>query len=838
MKAIFAGLFLFVFYQCALAQPFIIKGKVTDSENGDPIPFANVVVKGTTIGTVCDFDGNYTLRLPKMVDSVSAIYIGYKMRTKKIQKVAAQTLNFQLAESAIQLKEVVINPGENPAWPILREVIRHKDYNDKRALVSYEFEAYNKVEVDIDRISDKFKKRRIVKKIQNVLDSIGKVSGEDGNPILPFFISESISRMYVNNSPFRQKEAIEKSKVSGLGTEEGNVAAQFVGSSFQDYNFYRNWLNIVSKDFVSPIADGWKFYYEYELMDSTEQSGDWIYRIEVIPKRAQDLAFKGTIWINRSDWALTRLDLVIPKEAGVNFVDRIKIQQELKKTLAGPYLPSKNRVTIDIANLSKNWAGMLAKFYTSYKDVVVNVPMEARFFEKPIELADSSLISDQKYWDAKRHDTLSITERNVFKMIDTMKKIPAVKTYVEIANIAVNGYKRIGKVDYGPYLYTYGWNNIEGHRFRFGARTNQHFSQKWVLGGYVAYGTHDGKTKYGLDVTRIMSRKRWTTVQLEHKHELEQLALIDNSLATNSLFFAFTRLGNLNQSRPYYSNATKFTVSREIKKGITVNLASTFWNFFPVADVFKFAYYTDIHHDQPGGDQSIATNFNTSEFSAEIRYGKDEIFIENDNRRESLGAFRWPILSFKYTKGVKGVFESDLNYNKFNASVIQFLRMGVLGQGRIALSGGYVPSVVPYPVLRAHLGNQTIFMNMSAFNQMNYFEFVSDRFIALNYQQNFEGVLLNSIPYIRKLKWRFTAHGNLLFGGVDQRNHDLIPKDDVVPGNQSFNGLIDGKPYAEVGYGIENIFRLLRVDFVHRLSYLDNPNVRKFGVKFSVQFKL
>lgn len=838
MKHFLTLIFTFVVFQSASAQTFIIKGKVTDSENSDPIPFANIVVKGTTIGTTTDFDGNYTLKLPRKIDSLSAIYIGYKMRTKKVENVPSQVINFQLAETAVQLAEVVIKPGENPAWPILREVMRHKPYNDKRALISYEFEAYNKVEVDIDQLSEKFKKRKIIKKIQSVMDSIGKITGEDGNPVLPFFISESISKMYVNNTPPRQKEEIQKTKVTGLGTEEGNVVSQLVGSSFQDYNFYRNWLNIVNKDFVSPIADGWKLYYDYLLEDSTEQNGDWIYRIDVTPKRPQDLAFKGSIWINRSDWALVRADLVIPKQANVNFVDKIKIQQELRKTIAGPYLPSKNRVTIDIANLSKNWAGMLAKFYTSYKDVVVNVPMEAKFFEKPIELAQDFGKADDTFWNSKRHDTLSVTERNVFKMIDTVKKIPAVKTYVEIANIAINGYKTIGKLDFGPYLYTYGWNNIEGHRLRFGLRTNQYFSRKYVFAGYVAYGTTDGKTKYGLDLTYIYSRKRWTTIQLEHKHDLEQLALIDNSLASNSLFFAFTRLGNLDRTRPYYSNMTRFTVSREVQKGLTINLSSNFWNFFPYADKYQFAYYDNPHHGEPGEDTTVATNFNTTEFSAEVRYGRDEIFIENENRRESLGALRWPILSFKYTRGVKGILESDLNYHKFHASVIQYLRMGVLGTGRVAVVGGYTPSIVPYPILRSHLGNQTWFMNMSAFNMMTYFEFVSDRFVSLNYQQNFEGLLLNSIPLIRRLKWRLTAHGNVLFGGVDQRNYNLIPTKYKGTDIQTFKGLTDGKPYAEVGYGVENIFRLLRVDFIHRLSYLDNTSAKRFGVKFSVQFKL
>jgi hypothetical protein len=188
---------------------------------------------------------------------------------------------------------------------------------------------------------------------------------------------------------------------------------------------------------------------------------------------------------------------------------------------------------------------------------------------------------------------------------------------------------------------------------------------------------------------------------------------------------------------------------------------------------------------------------------------------------------------------MKGILGSDLNYQKFQFSAVQFVRYGLIGNGRISMVAGLTPSTVPYPVLRAHLGNQTWFMNMSAFNMMQFFEFVSDRFVTMNYQHNFEGLGLNSLPLIRKLKLRFVAQGNVLFGQVSQRNISLIPGLGS-DGKQiaGFTSLSPGKPYAEVGYGIENILHLVRVDFIHRLTYLSNPGARKFGVKVSLQFKL
>lgn len=821
-----------------LSGQILVKGKVTDSENGDPIPFANIMVMGTGTGTVCDFDGNYTLKIPGKADSLTAVYIGYQRRNKKLGTEPVQVINFQLREAGIELTEVVIRPGENPAWPIMREIIRHKPYNDKRSLVSYEYEAYNKLEVDIDKISEKFKKRKIIRKIQNVLDSIGKAVGEDGKTILPFFISETISRYYYNQSPELRKEQIEKTKLTGIGTQEGTLIGQFIGSSFQEYNFYQNWLTILNKDVVSPITDSWKLHYDYLLEDSTEVNGDRIYRIEVTPKRPQDLAFKGTIWVNRSDYALTRADLVIPKSANLNFVDKVKIQQELIKTSAGAYLPSKNRVTIDIANLNAQWAGMIAKFYTSTRGIVVNKPMHNSFFQKPIEMLEGSLRSDEDFWNSRRHDTLSLTERNIYKMIDTVKKIPAVKTYIEVVNIMVNGHKRLGAIDYGPYLYTYSWNNVEGHRFRLGFKTNPYFSSKWVLGGYLAYGLLDERLKYAADITRILSRKRWTTLQFVHSYELEQLALIDNSLAINSLFLAFTRIGNLNNTRPFYNRSSRLVFSREVRRGLHISAQAYLWNFQPDRNLYNFAYFKNPGETDASRPDALARSFSSAEFSAEIRWGHDEIFLENENQRTSLGAVRWPILSFRYTGARKGILNSDLEYNKFQFSAIQYLQYGLPGNGKVSLTAGITPSVVPYPILRAHLGNQTFFMNLSAFSMMQFFEFVSDRYVGLNYQHNFEGLGLNSLPGIRKLKLRLVAHGNLLWGNASRRNRDLIPEKDGDLPVLGFSTLNPSVPYAEVGYGVENILKLLRIDFIHRLTYLNNPGARRFGVKASVQFKL
>ena len=226
----------------ACAQETTVQGKVTDARSGDPIPFANVYFKNTQIGMTTDFDGNFLIRTNSPTDSLVAAYVGFKTRIKLVNKGISQTINFQLEEDITALQDVVVKAGENPAFEILRRVQRNKDKNDKRKLSGFEYDTYTKIEIDVDNISDKFREKKIMKQITSVLDSIERIAGEDGRPILPMLITESVSKVYYRDNPALKKELILKTKITGVGVSDGTTVTQMVGSSFQEYNFYQNWL--------------------------------------------------------------------------------------------------------------------------------------------------------------------------------------------------------------------------------------------------------------------------------------------------------------------------------------------------------------------------------------------------------------------------------------------------------------------------------------------------------------------------------------------------------------------------------------------------------------------
>jgi hypothetical protein len=717
----------------------------------------------------------------------------------------------------------------------MRLVIDNKDKNDKKSLTAYEYESYNRAEFDVNNLSERFKKRRFIKKIKSVMDTIERIRGEDGKPIMPVFISENLSVIYKRFGPYKSKEKIVKSRVSGIGIEPSSILNQMLGSSFQEYDFYRNWILIFGKYFASPIAEGWKFYYDYELQDSLQVGDDYCYKIAFFPKRPQDLAFQGTMWITKEDYAIKQINCRSGEKANINFIEKFSIQQELSRMPGGTWIASKNRLLVDVDEPTKNTAGMLAKFYTSNRNFLLNKPKPLEFYDVFVERAPDANKANDAYWNTVRHDSLTTTEKNIFKMIDTVRNLPVVRSYVEVANIAVNGYKRFGPVDLGPYIYTYTNNNVEGNRFRVGFRTNTSFSRKFTYRGYMAYGTNDQRFKYESHGEYLFSRKHWTVLGTRYREEMELLSIYDNSITTNNLFNAFARLGSITRGKPFYIKQSQTYFSSEFRRGYTIGASYDVRSFQYNPTYFDFAYYPS-----QGELASKSANFNTSDFNVELKVAPDENYIENQNSRISLGSYRWPIFTFKYTRGVKGLTGGDFTYNKYQFMAVQYLNLAVLGRARYAIDIGYIPNTLPYSLLRPHLGNQTVFFYQNAFNSMNFFEFVSDRWMQLSYQQHLEGFLFNSIPKVRSWNLRLVASGNMLFGGMSRANRDFATYSLQNGGRSAlpFSTLDPRRPYAEVGYGVENIFRFVRIDFVHRLTYLSQPGIRPLKVQVSFQFQL
>ena len=818
------------FYTYAQNQTEVV-GVVVDKKTSEPIEFVNIYFEGTSNGTVSDSDGYFSLYTTGKGQNIVVSIVGYDQQIIGIVPGQKQTITIQLKSQLVNLDEVVLLSGENPAWAIIREAVNRKPQHDKKTLEAYEYTSYNRIEFDIDNISTKLKKRKMVSEIWESIDSTSLEKNDKGNAILPVFLSESISRYYVKNEPFSRREEVKKTKVSGVAVEDGSMVSQLVGTAYQDYNFYQNWLRFLEKEFISPISDSWKLYYDYEIQDTLYVDGDNCFELTVFPNREQDPAFNGTIWITTRDFALKKIELSIDKATNLNFIERIDLEQELNKSESGQWLPSYTQLVIDVSNLSKNSASFLVKVNNATSDWKVNDVKDKRFYANEVLIEEDFNTYEPDFWDKSRPVNLTGAQLNTYKVIDTLVEIPRIRNYVEIVKLATTGYWRRGKIDIGPYLYSYAYNNFEGHAIRLGMKTNEYFNRKITLRGYGGYGTLDETWKYGFTGSYIISRKPWTEFKVNSSYDVQQVGINAEELIDNNyIFYAATRWQTFR--RPYYITDNSFSFQSEPTKGLMHKLTLRHQYFDPQ---YPFYYY-----ENPGDqDSNLKSDVSSSTVKFTTRWSRDEMFMQDGNERISLGSRRSPVIQFDYTYGFKDVLDSDFEFHKLQLEVKQKLRLGGLGESRLKLRGGYIFGQLPYLLLENHIGNESLFYTTGAFNTMNYFEFVSDKYASLHYQHYFQGLLMNKVPLMRKLKWRLLGTVNILYGSLRQENKDIMsaetPDGEATPG---FNYLDPKVPYVELGYGIENIFKILRVDGVHRLTYREDPSAQKFTLKFSIQFKL
>ncbi|TAE30178.1 MAG: carboxypeptidase-like regulatory domain-containing protein [Cytophagales bacterium] len=814
---------------------FTISGRVTESATNAGIPFASISVKGRTAGATADAEGRFQLRTTQIGDSLLVTSLGFKTKAVALTRATSQTVDAALESADNRLKEVrVYGKGGDPAYRVLRAALpRRAEFNPEQ-LTAFQYDSYTKVEAYINNVKKKPRVKRNGETVQGRQGPIGRVlsrlpaiTDENGQPAVPVFITENHSEYYQRNQPDRTKEKVLKSQVKAVGIQEGGLLSQFTGASFQQYNFYQNYVRVLRKDIPSPLGDVWETVYKVQMIDTVAVGNLMCYQIDFEPKRATDLAFMGTAWLDTMRLGLVQIETRIDRRANINFIEEIRVNQEWETLPGGARLPLRTEVRIDTDELTPGTPGALIRFFATARNVVINQPQPLEFYSPTLELADDYRDIPKGYWQTARPDSLSADEMRALRVVDSVRNVPIVKITGEAIRLFANGYQPIGKVnvDVGPLLYTYANNNIEGNRFRVGVRTNSYFSRRWVLNGYLAYGTRDTQLKYGIGADFIVKRKPWTVVGFRHTYDIERLGVSSENIGSNYLFLAFSRFGTIR--RPYTQELTTAYIRHELGKGFTQTVSLRNRSFNPL---YPFGFY------ESAGNQSndqIRSRFRASELSFETRFAPDEVIVQSDNERLSFGTTRKPEITFRYTLGIRDGTNTVYPYHRLTAEMKHSFRLGIWGRTSYTLGAGVIPSAVPYPLLFIPLGNETSFWVYNAYNLMNFFEFATDRYASAHVEHNFEGLFFNRIPAIRRLKWRTLVTGRIMYGGIRADNLNLSAPTDAlgqpVAGFQSLNRV----PYIEVGYGIDNIFKFIRVDATHRLTYRDNPGVTPFAVKFS-----
>ena len=781
----------------------------------------NIKYKGGKPFTTTDVDGNFSLITPSPPsDTIEISYIGYKIKKVKIKKNISQVQNIAIEPDQFTLNEVVILPGENPAHRILRKVIAHKDQNDKEKLQAYEYEVYNKIEFDMNNIPPSITQKKMMKPIKFVFDYIDSTSVTE-KPYLPLLLSESLSDFYWRRDPKFKKEVIKGSKVSGV---QDKSISQFMGEMYQTVDIYNNNILVFGKQFPSPISDNALNYYKYYLIDSVFIGNMRCYQLQFKPRRKQEFCFSGNMWVADTCFAVKRLEMSIPDDVNLNFVKALNVVQEYIPVATdstgknNTWMVNRDRLVVDFKyddNRKKpKQVGFYGRKTTSYKNYVVNKPRTEEFFNRNenIVVEDSADSKSDAFWIASRHDTLSKNELQIYKMVDTIKTLPIYKSWYQWIYIFVTGYKQIGPVEFGPYYKTYSYNAVEGHRFRLGARTTDDFS-KWVeLNGYAAYGTLDQKLKWNAEFKSFITKKPRQIIYFGYKDDLEVLGQSANAFSSDNIIataFRRTPLNNMTSVQQYKTNY-------EIEPFSGLNMQFGFVNrIMTPKGIQRYDYIGSAK------DTLSFNNIISSEVRARIRFAFDEKYIDYTFTRTSMGT-HYPVLTLLYTYGMKGVFNSNYEYHKLALNINDRFRiMPLLGYTDYIIEAGRIFGNVPYPLLELHGGNETVIYDAYAFNMMNYYEFGSDQYVTAQVFHHFDGFFLNHIPIMRKLKWREVVTGKAIIGDVTKENRDVM----IFPSTLSS---LKGKPYYEASAGIENIFKIFRIDAVWRMSYTNKEYVKTY----------
>lgn len=775
------------------------------------MPFVNVSFVGTTIGTVTDFDGNFFLETRAPGDSLSVSYLGYFPKRVAVKKGVFQELNFSLEPESFSLEAVVVKPGENPAHKILRNIIKNKNRNNTDNLDSYSYESYNKIEVDLNNVDENMKNKKIFKQFQFIFDYVD-TNAVTGKAYLPIFISEAISDYHFQRRPKVEREIIKATKISGVKNES---VAQFTGKIYQKVNVYDNYINVFDQGLVSPIADAGLLYYKYYLIDSAYIGNKWCYQVSFKPRRRQEPTFTGDFWVNDTTWAIVKTQVRIASDVNINFVNDLVATAEYKLLNDTLWFPDKLTLFVDF-NLTDKTTGFFGHKTTVYNNVKVNTPLPQSLeaVNEPVVVRDSAMQKSNDYWQTARPFELTEKEAGIYSMVDSVQQVPMYKTFIDIVNMFVNYYYVVGKFEIGPYYKTYSFNEIEGNRFRVSGRTSNAFSTRLMISGFAAYGDKDNRFKYGLGGLYMINKSPREAVSIDYKSDIEQLGQSPNALTEDNILTSILR------RNPNYklSLVKEFTLSYQ-KEWITGFSNSITFNH-------KVVFPTEYIPFTQVSDGAMLPRITNAMLTINTRWQKDERFVAGEFERVSLGS-PYPELNFNVSGGLKGVLNSDYDFLKLHFNYYHKFNINPFGYARLIVDAGKIFGKVPYPMLQLHEGNETYAFDRYAFNMMNYYEFASDQYVSVFFEHHFQGFFLNRIPLMRRLKWREVAAGKFLVGSISDENKNVL---------EFPLGLNEvSEPYYEVSVGVENIFKVFRVDAMWRLSHLENPDIEKFGVRVGLQ---
>lgn len=851
-KFIILLLFLFVAPQL-FAQ---IKGVITDSITHEPLMYISVFYEGKGVGGISNAKGEYQIDTRKGWNDVTFSAVGYITKVVRIIP-GTKELNVQLCSNDILLDEVVVKPQKekysrknNPAVDFMRQVIAHKKAQKLEANDYYQYDKYQKMKMSLNDVTPEMLEKGIYKKFSFLKDQV-ELSPETKKLILPISVQETSSKTIYRKNPESKKTIIEGMNSNGIEEffSTGDMLGTVLNDVFSDINLYDDDIRLLQRRFVSPISSAGISFYKYYLMDTLTVDKDTCVHLTFVPQNPQDFGFTGHLYVLKdSTYALKRATMNLPKKTGVNFVDNLDIVQQYQQLPNGNWVLTDDDMTVDLIVL-KAIQGVQVKRTTKYSDYVFE-PIEQRLFRlKGNVIKESDMLTkSDEYWASVRQVPLTKTESTMDLFMNRIEQIPGFKYVIFAGKALIENYVETGsrkhpsKFDFGPINTMISSNYVDGTRFRLSGMTTAKLNPHWFFNGYGAYGLKDEKWKYEANATYSFRKCEFFPWEfpkhyLSASYRYDVMAPMDKFLDTDkdNVFVAW-KTTTVDQMS-YVRDAT-LKYEMETRSGFSVAAMARHREDTPAGKLQYIRNNPDKCATPQPGD--IVKDITTTELGLTLRYAPGETFVNTKQRRRpvSLDA---PIFTLSHTAGFKGVLGGDYNFNLTEASIWKRFWLSSWGKLDMTLKGGAQWNTVPFPLLILPAANLSYITQRETFNLINNMEFLNDRYASLAMTYDMNGKLFNRIPLIKKLKWREVFRFRALYGNLTDKNNPfktdnpdlfLFPKRD----GSYTSYVMDPKiPYLEASVGIYNIFKLLHIEYVRRLTYLDHPGVNKQGVRFMIQ---
>ncbi len=777
------------------AQQFSIGGMVIDAMTHTPLPYSNIRIVNSTIGTSANKDGSYELKLNKGIYKIAASYIGYYTDTIKVNlDQNLSEINFNLIQSDIKLAAITVLPGENPAIKIIRNAIMRKEERNKK-LLSYEFEAYTKGIV------------RTQKDFRANSRQVGLNIGSDSSKLKISGILENESKGYFKKPDLYKEVIIARKQTSNLPSFVNTIAG---GRLVQD--FYGNDFNFLGTPLPGPLAENALSYYDYQIVNIAAIDREKVFQIFMEPKDQSDPGFVGNIFITDSTFDLIKVDLEINKAASIGgLFDSVNIYQQFTLFKDSVYMPADLRFFINLNYLGI--AKLAFELNTILYDYEINPKIKDDFFNKAIVtvLPDADK-KDSAYWQNAQTIPSTSEESKAYERIDSLSNVP--ETFWDRFSPLSSRFSLGNNFSISAPLTMYHFNRVEGHTIDFGMFLNNADDFRLNSSEQFSYGFSDKKLKSNLNFSYLLGDYRTYKISFNAYNKIN--VLFGNSDNYNDLTTTVLSLVSKYEFRNYYySKGFSIKASGDIFPVLSLNIGfenHTDNNAYKETDFSFFAKNKSFEDNPPIFETKINTL--TAGFTFDLRdYIEDGYF----RRKVSLGK-SFAVLKGDVTFSNSNILNSDINFTHYRIN--SFGTINTFGSTSLnfGILGIYTDGKLPYQLLYSLPGNINITAQNFAFNTLNLNEIIGDEIVTVNLVENFGDELFRffSVPGLKDWNIQLKTFLNAAYSDINSESKSIL----IAP-VKSFT-----HPFYEIGFGISHALLPFEIDFSWKLNYRNGDNFR------------